>query len=513
MKVLTAFNGIALVLGVGLLLGPAPEARGATITADGTTCTFSDAILTANTNVNIGGCARVGSKGIADTIELIYDVTLTTKDLAAGEEEDEEKGPNGLPAIKAHITINAHGHIIERDPALFADGSPDDPCSGSGEKFRVFQVGYPGGNLTLNDAVVRYGCSIEFGGGALLFEGHHLVLNRVTIANNRAVMGGGILAHESTTEVTDSTLIENSAVAGGGIYARTGTVRFTNSTLTQNTATGGSGNVCVESLYITSCLPKGSGGAIALNAGRTIVTDSTISGNAAVSGGGLYNGGATASLTRATLTQNTATNGGVIFNEHGSVSMTNVSVFQNSATRGGVIYNTGVGRTKVTHGTLVQNSATTGGGVYTTNKRLVTLGYTLLQNPAGGNCALGAPGASVKSAGYNRSTDDTCGLTLATDQQNVANLKLGSLTDDGTPAGARFPLLAGNPAIDKGSPDGTTTDEIGQLRMGIADIGAIEYPRFVIGSWTGSNTIAAQDFANSRSPHPCSRGKKRAEFL
>jgi hypothetical protein len=95
----------------------------------------------------------------------------------------------------------------------------------------------------------------------------------------------------------------------------------------------------------------------------------------------------------------------------------------------------------------------------------------------------------VSSKGYNRSTDDTCGLTLATDQQNVADLKLGSLTDDGTPAGASFPLLAGSPAIDTGTPDTTTTDQLGQLRMGLADIGAIEYPRFVK-VWLGGKTSA-----------------------
>ena len=49
---------------------------------------------------------------------------------------------NGLPPILADggnsLTINGNGAIIERDPNLFTD--PDDPCSGSGEKFRIFDI-------------------------------------------------------------------------------------------------------------------------------------------------------------------------------------------------------------------------------------------------------------------------------------------------------------------------------------------------------------------------------------
>jgi hypothetical protein len=494
LKPLNRVRSIALVAGASLLLLPAPASAatvGPVITADGITCTLANAILTSNDNVNTGGCIAVGPKSIVDTIELVYDVTLTTKDPTEGDDEDEEHGPSALPEIEGHLTINAHGHTIQRDPELFSvanGGDGADPCSGAGEKFRIIHVGYPGGNLTLNDATIRNGCSDEWGGGGFLFEGHDLELNRVTVTNNRAVMGGGILTHESTTVLNDSALAGNSAVAGGGLYVRTGTVRITNSTLSGNSATGATGTVCVESLYIKSCLPQGSGGAIGLNGGTTSITDSTFIYNVAFGGGGLYNGGATAYVTRATIAANTAVNGGFLFNQHGSVAITNVTAFLNSAYSGGVAYNAGVAGTIVRHATLAQNSATTGGGVFATNKRLVTISNTLLGNPTGGNCAFAA-GGSVVSAGYNRSTDATCLLTQATDQQNVADLRLGLPIDDGTPGGAYLPLLAGSPAIDKGSPDSTTSDQIGQARIGPADIGAIEYPRFVK-LWLGAKTNA-----------------------
>ncbi len=495
MKLLDGVRAIALVAGASLLLVPPPAsaAVGPVITADGITCTLADAILTSNDNVNTGGCLAVGPTSMVDTIELTYDVTLTTRDLNAGQDEDEEHGPNGLPEIEGHVTINAHGHTIQRDPELFSaanGGDGADPCSGDGERFRVIHVGYPGGNLTLNDATIRNGCSDEWGGGGFLYEGHDLELNRVTVTNNRAVVGGGILAHESTTVLNDSALVGNSAVAGGGLYVRTGTVRINNSTIIENAATGsGPGAVCVESLYIRSCLPNGAGGGIGLNGGTTNVTDSTVAQNSGVSGGGVYNGGATFYVNRASVYVNSATNGGFLFNQHGTAGLTNTSILHNSAANGGAIYNAGVGRTIVRHSTLAGNSATAGGGVFAANKRLVTISNTLLQNPAGGSCAFGIPGGSVASAGYNRSTDVTCSLIQATDQQNVADLKLGTLEVDGTPGGVYLPLLAGSPAIDTGSPDSTTADQIGQARIGAADIGAIEYPRFVK-LWLGAKTNA-----------------------
>jgi hypothetical protein len=482
MKISNGFSVLALAT-AAFLFGPSPEARATvTIAANGTSCTLANAILTANSDTNIGGCVRVGATSIDHVIELTYDVTIAVKDPSAGDEEDEEYGANALPAITCHITLNAHGHTIQRDPALFAppDGDGLDPCS-AGQEFRIFMVDYPGGNMDVNDAVIKNGCAGDgYGGGGFFYLGHSLNLTRVLVANNRAGMGGGICQHESTLNVTDSTITGNAALAGGGIYNRTGTMRVVNSLLVSNTAIGGSGNVCVDTEGQISCLPKGSGGALASNGGGVVVTGATIAQNSATSGGVLYNNKATASITGATLFQNSATNGGVLSNAWGTGVLTNVTAYQNSATNsGGVIYIFG-GLAKIIHGTVTGNSAATGGAVFIlTKSRTVTLADTLLQNPSGGNCALGAPGAGVASGGHNLSTDASCGLAGTGDQQNVANLGLGSYIDDGTPADGRLPLLAGSPAIDAGAADGTTADQLGQARIGLPDVGAIEYPRFL----------------------------------
>ena len=41
-------------------------------------------------------------------------------------------------------------------------------------------------------SVTSNGCATVFGGGAILHVGHRLNLNRVTLANNKAAMGGAI---------------------------------------------------------------------------------------------------------------------------------------------------------------------------------------------------------------------------------------------------------------------------------------------------------------------------------
>jgi hypothetical protein len=197
-----------------------------------------------------------------------------------------------------------------------------------------------------------------------------------------------------------------------------------------------------------------------------------------LSGGVLYNGGATAYLNNATLFQNSAANGGVLSTTLGTSIMTSSTAYQNLATgNGGVVYISG-GLTKIIHGTVVGNSAASGGGVFVgTKTKTVTLSDTLLQNPAGGNCALGATGAGVNSGGHNLSTDASCGLAGAGDQQNVADLGAGTYVDDGSPADGRFPLLPGSLAVDTGVADGTLADQLGDQRIGNPDIGAVEYPR------------------------------------
>ena len=56
---------------------------------------------------------------------------------------------------------------------------------------------------------------------------------------------------------------------------------------------------------------------------------------------------------------------------------------------------------------------------------------------------------------------------------------LGSLVgagEDDLPGRAYYPVLAGSPVIDRGNPNACLqTDQLGNLRVGICDIGAVEF--------------------------------------
>src|SRR5262249_57336018 len=122
---------------------------------------------------------------------------------------------------------------------------------------------------------------------------------------------------------------------GGGIYTRTGTQKINGSRLLSNSALAGSGNVCVDSEGQISCLPKGSGGAVAIKGGSAALLGDTIAQNTAASGGVLYNAGATVNITNAALVQNSAVNGAVLSNGGGTGTLTSVTAFQNSASAAG----------------------------------------------------------------------------------------------------------------------------------------------------------------------------------
>jgi len=406
-----------LVCAVAMTLVPAASLRSATITADGTTCTLTQAVVAANFNFAVLGCpAGDDTDAGGDIIELTYDVTLATA-------ASYSAGYNGLPEISSKITINGNGHIIQRDPSLFAD--PSDPCSGIGQIFdpRVFRIMAVtfGGNLTLNDATVRHGCSPVGGAGIFVagvnlpYPGTILTLNRSIVTQNRAPQGGGIWNYvRAMTTSENSTIADNSADnGGGGIYNQGDSLTLSSSAVVGNSAGG--------------------------------------------NGGGLANSG-NATIRSSTFARNSAFYPGA-----------------------GVIHGNGV--LSVTNSTFAENTSASGGGI--ASVATVELANTLLDNATGGNCASFGPNAFT-SQGHNLATDGTCGLTATGDQENVVDPRLDVLTDAGTAGKGHYPLLPGSPAIDWADNSLCTgpllTDQLGQPRADgdgngivVCDIGSIEF--------------------------------------
>ena len=89
----------------------ARSSHAATITVGGT-CTLTEAINAANANSVNAACtaAAVGGAFGDDTIELTSDVTIST---AATPGAINVEGV-GLPNVTSRITINGHGHTIQR---------------------------------------------------------------------------------------------------------------------------------------------------------------------------------------------------------------------------------------------------------------------------------------------------------------------------------------------------------------------------------------------------------------
>ena len=135
--------------------------------------------------------------------------------------------------------------------------------------------------------------------------------------------------------------------------------------------------------------------------------------NRAPQGGGIYLGGGALNAFNSTLSSNTAgTTGGALYAAQGNVDLRFVTIANNSAPSGAAVHNVGA---------------------------TVRLLASIVSSPAGlANCS----GAALTSnGGYNRIGDLSCALlsAVADDRQNVANILLDPLSDNGGPTLTHMP--------------------------------------------------------------------------
>ncbi|MDH4183707.1 MAG: hypothetical protein OEV92_05765 [Nitrospinota bacterium] len=337
--------------------------------------------------------------------------------------------------------------------------------------------------------------------GAGIYSPGPVTVTNSTISGNSSTTGngGGIFCSDVLT-VTNSTISGNSGFRCGGIYSG-GALTVTSSTISGNSATDSYGGI--------------------LSLGAATITSSTITGNsAAVNSGGIYSGGAL-TVTNSTISGNaakTGNSGGIYANAGGSI--TNSTISGNSAaTWGGGVNNYSLGLT-INNSTVASNSAANGGGMFSfLAGSNITLGNTIVAGNTGANCASSGGGIPPISFGNNIASDNTCNLILATDLSNNALItgSLGALANNGG-ATQTHALLAGSPAIDKGSGCGATDQRgVSRPRDGNADklarcdIGAYEYAAntastlsmTISGTGTVSDGIGATSLMNACSPGPC----------
>jgi predicted outer membrane repeat protein len=253
-----------------------------------------------------------------------------------------------------------------------------------------------------------------YGGAMQVFDGPSVTIGNSTFNKNSAAHGGAIyVSTNATLNVNDSTFTENSGAHTGGAIDNAGTTTLTRVTLDHNS------------------------------------TDPEAGGE----GGGLYNS-ATATLENVTLSSNSSTTGGGVNTAWGSgpITLTNVTLSGNSAPTGGGIYN---------------------GGAFVNGKVALSLKNTLLKTGSnGGNCfSFGGVGGD-----HSLSDDGTCGFAGSGGADNVTDLFLGPLADNGGPTLTHLPQ-PGSRAIDNGTSTGApATDQRGIKRPQFlaTDVGAVE---------------------------------------
>jgi hypothetical protein len=264
----------------------------------------------------------------------------------------------------------------------------------------------------------------------------------VTITNNNALV---VLADLT---IRDGATQDGS---GGGVANSGGTVTIYNSIITQNFAVNGD--------------VEGSAGGGIFNSGTLTLDRSTVSQNQATGnyycyGGGIYNTGML-TIANSTISENSfscADVYGAAIYDAGTIFMSNSTIAGNS-TEGGYyggagLYEVGSGTATISSSTIVDNISTgsQGGGI----EGPVTMQNSIIADNQDGNCL-----GTVRSYGYNLSSDNTCDLTGLGDLNNTEP-KLGPLQNNGGPT-QTVGELEGSPTIDAGNPKGCTARPRGPL--------------------------------------------------
>ena len=343
------------------------------------------------------------------------------------------------------------------------------------------------------------------GGGIHVDQQASAEINNSDIIQNQAPGNGGV-SNAGRTSIRGSLIDSNTATAaggvgsndlftnGGGIGNLGGYLTIGNSTISNNISKnqGGGlyitnqglnlGNVIITNTSITGNSSDFNGAGIA-NFGPATLNNSVVSGNtinsSATTGGngaGIYNQAANASLdiVNSTISGNSGANsGGGIFNSR-SLSLSNVTVYDNKglscATCGSA--NAALGGNELS---MYSTSASDKPNLAVTNTIIADGGSSSATEPA---CA--GDTSFINSIGNSMSSDASCNLTSANDQNNVTTLGIDStlaVDPSFTNTTAVHALLGDSPAIDTAS---NTTCPIVDQRFLLrtdnkCDIGAYEY--------------------------------------
>ncbi len=448
--------GTLLVIALMTAL-PATPTQAATITvttaADdynvGATCSLREAITAANTDAAFGGCPA-GSG--TDTIVLSagsYELTRS----GAGD------NTNATGDLDIHGDLTIQGTDATTTVITAAGISMD----------QVFHIGIEVAVMNFSGLTIRDG--IQGGvvqGGAATIN----VLDSIVRNNGSASVAGGAFSLASgVLNVMDSVITDNVAGFGGGIwFDATAQVHLTRVLMSENRADLGGGAIFSEA---------------DLSPGELTVTDSTfVDNNSDEDSNGFGDGGAIshsdspATITGSTFTGNRGKHGDAIILYSDSMSIVNSTISGNGAITtgglGGGLYVAAGATAMLGNVTFRANQASatggTGGNIYTLAGATTTLKNTLIGVAfAGSNC--GGPGTLTDQGGV---IEETMGGAPACIGTVVQDAQMADLADNGGPTETHA-LQPGSPAIDAAS-GCEPADQRGVPRTlgGPCDVGAYE---------------------------------------
>jgi len=520
----TRLLGGMAAIGAFALAANTASAATITVTTDldefgtGPGCSLREAIQSANTNSNFGGCNGSGPYG-ADVIRFLPSIKVITLTITSPVGTDNDNNAYlDLDVVVDSLVTNVFTLTIEggqnnpvkvirdhesnpqfldrifdilppapgRRPAgvriawLFVEsglavGNEETAigtlCDQGGAGIRHRS----GGLLEIESGTVSFNFANGNGGGICQDGGHLRLVGYPYVARNESKFySGGGLYISGTAEITATVAHNIVEDDGGGIYvAGNSVVTITNSDVYTNTAFNGggiynAGRLTINGGKVMTNAASANGGGL-WNSGQLTINTEVRVNKAVTDGGGVWNSGAL-SIVGNIVHSNQAQNGGGVFNNAGSVSISNAGVHTNTASvNGGGIWNSGA-LTVTSAGLRANNAAQLGGGVYNAPN-----GRTLISN-----ASVGEPGAgnqSQKGSGVYNAISATLTITGAGMHSNTASQEGGGVYNES----------GGNASIIN-SGIGTNAANSAQEGGGIWNNGVL-----TLTSATVANNIANQD--------------------
>jgi CSLREA domain-containing protein len=275
---LKRLKGLGLLLALTALAAPTAASAAATISPDTGSdefdlapaggCSLREAIQTANTDTDFGGCAHTGSFGSLDEVLVRGGTTYLRSQLAPGGDD----------------FANAIGDLdVSDDLSLAEDPAFPGPAiiqgTGTVAGGRVLDLGQFTPGLTVDmtspGITIRNGNPdpADGGGGGIKSGAAIFTFCCATVADNTAVGGGGILVSGSSS-LSNLTISGNSVTGdGGGLFTQVGPHTLNNVTITGNTSDSDVGGFA------------GDGGGILTSSGTLTVSNTIVAGNTDASPG------------------------------------------------------------------------------------------------------------------------------------------------------------------------------------------------------------------------------------